>query len=224
MVKSKTQSAAKRDNTDAQKLIIERLADTYADTGSALRFSSVFELLIAVILSAQTNDNQVNKITKVLFEKYPDAASFSSLNAEELEQYIKTCGLYKTKSKNIITACKIITDDYGGQVPQTREALENLPGVGRKTASVILSVGFGKPALAVDTHVFRVSRRMGLSSGTTVDKIERDLCALIPEKQWGAAHHWLIWHGRRVCSARNPDCGNCPVSDICPSPNNQIIK
>jgi len=222
MVKNKAEPPAEKkdiEKTDManQKMIIERLADTYADTGSALHFDSVFELLVAVILSAQTNDNQVNKITEALFKKHPDAASFSCVNAEELEQYIKTCGLYKNKAKNIIAACRIITDDYGGQVPKTREDLEKLPGVGRKTASVILSVGFGQPALAVDTHVFRVSRRMGLSSGTTVDKVEHDLCALIPEKQWGEAHHWLIWHGRRACTARNPACGNCPVANLCPS-------
>ena len=183
--------------------ILKILESTYQEAKTALHFDSVFQLLVAVILSAQTNDNQVNKITKDLFARYPGPKDFLTLSQEELEQYIRTCGLYKNKAKNILAASRMICEQFDSQVPQTRENLMLLPGVGRKTANVILNVGFGKPALAVDTHVFRVARRLGLSSGTTPDAVEKELCLLVPEEKWGSAHHWLIWHGRKnLCGAK----------------------
>jgi len=191
------------------------LQDTYQGSRSALKFTSVFQLLVAVILSAQTNDNQVNAITAGLFAKFPAAADFAALSGAELERHIKTCGLYKNKAKNIIAASRIICEKYRGEVPRAREELMSLPGVGRKSANVVMSVGFGLPALAVDTHVFRVARRLGLASAANVDGVEEELCALLPSELWGEAHHWLIWHGRRVCRARDPQCGGCPVREYC---------
>lgn len=196
--------------------ILAILEETYRGTGSALKFGSVFQLLIAVMLSAQTNDNQVNRITDKLFPLYPDAASFAALTPEELEPLISSCGLYKNKAKNIVAASRIINDNYGGQVPADKEELVALPGVGGKTANVVLAVGYGIPALAVDTHVFRVANRMGLADAKTPQQTEAALCALIPKEKWGEAHHWLIWHGRKRCSARNPQCGDCPVARLCP--------
>jgi len=199
-----------------QKEILHILEENYSDTVSALHFDNVFQLLVAVVLSAQTNDNQVNKITKPLFQKYGDAASLAALTAEELEPYIKTCGLYKNKAKNIVALSQKILSEYQGQVPQNRESLMSLPGVGRKTANVVLAVGFGEPALAVDTHVFRVSRRLGLASANTADGVEKELCAIIPKEKWASAHHWLIWHGRRLCHAKRPQCDICPLMVVCP--------
>lgn len=199
------------------KQILYILETTYQGSKTALHFSTPFELMVATILSAQTNDNQVNKITDSLFKKYHTPEHFSKLTSEVLEQEIKTCGLYKNKAKNIIAASKFLENHYGGRVPNTREELMMLPGVGRKTANVILSNAFGIPALAVDTHVFRVSARLGLSTGTNPDETERQLVALIPEEKWGEAHHWLIWHGRKICLARNPNCEKCPVNQLCPS-------
>lgn len=200
-----------------KKQILALLEEMYGGSQGALEFESLYQLLVAVILSAQTNDNQVNKITEQLFAKYPDAPSIAALKTEELEQYIRTCGLYKSKAKNILAATRLILEEFGGEVPQTREDLMKLPGVGRKTANVVLSVGFGIPALAVDTHVFRVSRRLGLAAGAATDKVEEELCALIPKEKWGEAHHWLIWHGRRLCSAQKPKCDLCPLQQLCPS-------
>ncbi|MGI6361377.1 MAG: endonuclease III [Bacillota bacterium] len=195
--------------------ILEILEKTYQGSKTALNFNNTFQLLVAVILSAQTNDNQVNKITDELFKKYPDAKSMSSLRTTELENYIRTCGLYKNKAKNIIQTAKIINEEYEGQVPSDKESLMKLPGVGRKTANVIQSVGFGLPALAVDTHVFRVSRRLGLAKGRVPEAVEKELCAIIPEDKWGEAHHWLIWHGRKICKAQKPLCDICPLRELC---------
>lgn len=202
---------------DNQQKILQILEEVYRGYSTALRFSSPFELMVATILSAQTNDNQVNRITGSLFKKYHTAKQFSQLKPEVLEEEIKTCGLYKNKAKNIIAASQLIESRYGGNVPKTREELMTLPGVGRKTANVILSNAFGIPALAVDTHVFRVSARLGLSTGTTPDETEKQLVALIPREKWGDAHHWLIWHGRKICLARKPKCEECPVHLYCPS-------
>jgi endonuclease-3 len=200
---------------DAQS-ILATLAEVYANDGPALKYNSVYQLLIAVILSAQTNDNQVNKITEKLFVDYGTPEKMAELTVAELEKKIQTCGLYKNKAKNIIAANRMLLEEYGGVVPNTREELIKLPGVGRKTANVVLSVGFGLPALAVDTHIFRVAHRLGFSSGKTPDDVERDLCALIPEQDWAKAHHWFIWHGRRVCDARHPKCAECPLLEWCP--------
>jgi len=197
--------------------ILYRLNETYHDSRSALHFQTPYQLLVAVILSAQTNDNQVNKITDELFPAYPGPRQISSLSLMELENKIKTCGLYHNKAKNILAATAVIIKEYGGEVPADRDKLMLLPGVGRKTANVILSVAFGLPALAVDTHVFRVARRLGLAHGATPEKVEAELCLLIPQNHWSSAHHWLIWHGRKLCSAQRPHCRECFLNDICPS-------
>lgn len=212
--KSKTKriSAKERQRINA---VLAILADTYKDTKSALKYNSIYQLLIAVILSAQTNDNQVNKITDVLFIDHGTPETMVTLTLSEMEEYIKTCGLYKNKAKNVLATSQILLDQYSGQVPDSREELMKLPGVGRKTANVVLSVGFGKPALAVDTHVFRVSHRLGLSDGKDPLETEVDICRVIPEKDWADAHHWLIWHGRKVCSAQKPKCDSCPLVAFC---------
>ncbi|MCX7884883.1 MAG: endonuclease III [Caloramator sp.] len=195
--------------------IIAILEREYKNARCALNFSSPFELLVATILSAQTTDLNVNKATDVLFKKYNNPADFAALEINELEQYIKICGLYKTKAKNIIEASKKIILDYNGSVPDSFEELIKLPGVGRKTANVVLANAFNKDAIAVDTHVFRVSNRLGLSNAKDVIETEEQLMKNIPKEKWTSAHNWLIWHGRKVCSARNPNCSICPLSHIC---------
>ena len=199
------------------KDILAILENTYKGSRSALRYQSVFQLLVAVILSAQTNDNQVNRITSELFSRYSDAAAFAKLSPGELEPLINSCGLYKNKAKNIIAASQIIMEKFDGKVPSSKEALLSLPGVGSKTANVVLAVGFGIPALAVDTHVFRVANRLGLVHTRTPEETEVALCALIPKEKWADAHHWLIWHGRLICFARNPACKDCPLNKLCPT-------
>lgn len=196
---------------------MERLAAEYADTTTALRFADTFQLLIAVMLSAQTTDARVNRITPALFADFPTAQAFAAASPERLSPYIASCGLYVTKSKNIVAAARIIVERYGGQVPRTLEELTALPGVGRKTANVLLSVAFGVDAIAVDTHVFRVANRLGLARAKTPQEAERQLMRTIPQKWWSSAHHWLIHHGRAVCVARNPRCACCVVDDLCPS-------
>lgn len=210
----------KKNEKKAEKLkIIEGLAKAYPDAKPALHFESAFQLLVAVLLSAQCTDERVNIVTAELFQKAPDAPAMAALGEESIREIIKSCGLYKNKAKNIAALSKILTAEYGGAVPMEREALEKLPGIGRKSANVVMSVAFGIPALAVDTHVFRVSRRMGLSAGEDVRKVEDDLTALIPREDWAKAHHWLIFHGRRCCKAQKPLCEQCPVGEICPRIN-----
>lgn len=189
----------------------------YGNTGTALNYNSPFELLIAVILSAQCTDVRVNVITARIFPQYNSAAKMLTLSLTELEELIRDCGLFHSKAKNILAACRIIEEEFGGEVPDTFDKLITLPGVGRKTANVMLSVCFGVPALAVDTHVFRVSNRTKLAKGNTPVEVEEGLMKVIPREAWGNAHHWLIWHGRKVCRARNPLCTNCVVRDLCPS-------
>lgn len=196
--------------------MLRLLAAAYPDAKPALQYQNAFELLVAVLLSAQCTDERVNIVTRVLFAKAPDAAAMAALGEDDVKDTIKSCGLYQNKAKNIVALSKILAEQYGGVVPKEREALEALPGIGRKSANVVMSVAFGIPAIAVDTHVFRVSRRMGFSAGKDVRKVENDLMALIPEKDWGAAHHWLIFHGRRVCKAQKPLCDACPVGELCP--------
>ncbi len=195
--------------------IIDILGKKYENAETALDFNSTFELLVAVILSAQCTDARVNKVTEELFKSYNTPELISQMSLELLEEYIKTCGLYKNKAKNIKETATVITQKYNGIVPDNREELMLLPGVGRKTANVVLSVGFGKPAMAVDTHVFRVANRLGLSNGTDPLKVENDLVKLIPESNLSKAHHWLIHHGRQLCHARKPDCMNCPLAEYC---------
>lgn len=199
-----------------QREILAILKATYKGIGPALKFDSVYQLLVAVILSAQTNDNQVNKITAELFKNHGTPETMAQLSLEEIEDFIRTCGLYKNKAKSIYQTTRILLEQYGGEVPKNRDLLVKLPGVGRKTANVVLSVGFKEPALAVDTHVFRVSHRMGLSCGKNPYAVEKDLCAIIPKEDWADAHHWLIWHGRKACPAKKFDCEKCPVGKICP--------
>lgn len=195
--------------------IIKRLESHYFGAKPGLVYKNVFELLIATILSAQTTDKQVNAITGALFKKCPDAKSFCKLEQSEVEHMIKSCGFYKTKARNILKTCRILVQKYDGQVPKTKEELTALAGVGAKTANVVLSNAFGVPAIAVDTHVFRVSNRLGLAKAKDVIKTEKQLMKNIPKDKWSDAHHWLIWHGRKICAARRPDCENCFLADVC---------
>lgn len=201
---------------DDKKEILNRLEKQYFGAKPALHFRNAFELLIATMLSAQTTDKQVNAVTEALFEKAPDAAAMLRLSQNELEGYIKSCGFYHTKAQNLLAACRILVERFGGEVPQTMEELTTLPGVGRKTANVVLSNAFGVPGIAVDTHVFRVSNRLGLAAAKDVLETEMQLMKNIPADKWSDAHHWLIWHGRKVCTARKPACGVCFLYDICP--------
>jgi endonuclease-3 len=199
-----------------KKSILALLEETYRGLGTALNYSNPLELLIATILSAQSTDNQVNKITAKLFQKYPTPEALLALTEEELAQEIKGVGLYKNKARNILAAVEIILRDFEGQVPRNREDLLKLPGVGRKTANVVMANAFGIPALGVDTHVFRVAKRLDLARGRNPLEVEKELMELIPRDKWAEAHHWLIWHGRKVCKARNPLCHTCPVKMLCP--------
>lgn len=196
--------------------ILKRLERHYLGASPALNYRNSFELLIATMLSAQTTDKQVNAVTIALFEKAPDALSMLRLSQAELEQIIKSCGFYHTKAQNLLAACQRLVDEYGGEVPRTIEELTALPGVGRKTANVVLSNAFGIPAIAVDTHVFRVSNRLGLAHAKDVLETEKQLMENIPKHKWSDAHHWLIWHGRKICAARKPNCVECFLFDICP--------
>ncbi len=180
-----------------------------------LNFSSPFELLVAVTLSAQSTDVGVNKATTRLFPVANTPQAILALGEDGLKQYIKTIGLFNNKAANIIKACRMLIDDYDGEVPQDRESLEKLPGVGRKTANVVLNTAFGQPTMAVDTHIFRVSNRTGIAPGKTVRQVEDKLVRLIPDEFKQDAHHWLILHGRYVCKARKPACGACVISDLC---------
>ena len=197
------------------KILLEEMGRMYPAPECALEFGSLFQLLIAVILSAQTTDKQVNVVTKDLFRIYPDAASLAEADPSEVEQVIRRIGMYKTKAKNIIAAARMLMEEYGGEVPRDFDRLVKLPGVGRKTANVVLAVGCGVPAIPVDTHVFRVSNRIGIVSEKDVLKTELALMEALPEEAWINAHHALTWHGRRVCKARQPDGDACPIADIC---------
>ena len=201
--------------TKAQKTaILEKLEEMYPEAKAELVFSNPYEMLVATMLSAQCTDKQVNKVTPAVFARYPDANAMAEARVEDLYPMVKSCG-FKSKAGNIIGACRMIKDLHGGQVPDSREELMKLPGVGRKTANVVLSNAFGLPAFAVDTHVFRVSNRLGLCKADTVEETEKQMTRLIPEEKWGEAHHWLIWHGRRVCKAQRPLCEECGLREIC---------
>jgi endonuclease III len=198
----------------AQELAI--LERTYPNAVTALEYTNPFELLIAVILSAQTTDVRVNLTTPALFAKYPDAAALARADVEDVEQIIKSTGFFRMKAKNIVNAARALVAEHGGQVPSDRESLEALPGVGRKTANAVMSVVFEEAAFAVDTHVFRVAHRLGLTLATTPRGVEEDVTKLVPREKWRHAHHWLILHGREICKAPIPLCGRCPVT-MCPS-------
>ncbi|HEY2475146.1 MAG TPA: endonuclease III [Candidatus Cybelea sp.] len=209
----------------SRKVALEELAileKTYPHPATALEYRSDFELLIAVILSAQTTDARVNMTTPALFAKYPTPEKLASANLADVENIIRSTGFFRMKSKNIIACARDLVERFGGKVPHDREALESLAGVGRKTASVVMAAAFHEAALAVDTHVFRVSHRMGLTLGTTPRQVEDDLTKLVPSTNWGDATHWLILHGRQVCKAPTPRCSECPVNALCPTP--RIIK
>lgn len=195
--------------------ILDLLRAEYPDAGCALEHIDTFELLIAVVLSAQTTDVSVNKVTPQLFAKYPDAKALAAADQEDVIELIRTIGMYKTKSKNIIRLAQALCSEHDGKVPEDYDALVALPGVGRKTANVVLSVGFGHQRIAVDTHVFRVSNRIGLADETDVLKTELALMNILPEDRWTEAHHSLIFHGRRCCSARKPKCDNCAIAELC---------
>ncbi len=197
--------------------ILTVLSRLYPDVRTELVFSNNFELLIAVMLSAQCTDRQVNKITAKLFKKYHNPDDIAALTPDELAQDIRECGLYRNKSKNIVNTCRMLVEKYGSEIPAEMDALLSLPGVGRKSASVVLIVAFGKPAMPVDTHVFRLARRLGLSRGKTPEAVEKDLLVIIPPDQLGHVHHRIIYHGRRVCSARKPRCKECALQNLCPS-------
>ena len=201
-------------NKAKKERILQLLEETWPEAKAELHFSNPYETLVATVLSAQCTDRQVNLVTPAVFERYPDVASMAEAREEDLYPMVRSCG-FKSKAGHLISACRMIMDQYGGTVPSTREELTSLPGVGRKTANVVLSNAFGIPAFAVDTHVFRVSNRLGLCRTKTVEETEEQMTALIPREKWGRAHHWLIWHGRRICKAQHPLCGECPMKDLC---------
>ncbi len=197
--------------------LFERFETYESDPRTELNYASPYELVVAVALSAQATDVSVNKATAKLFAAADTPQKMLALGEEGLKPFISSIGLFNTKAKNVIRMAEVLIAEHGGEVPLDREALQKLPGVGRKTASVVLNELRIEPAIAVDTHVFRVSHRLGLSVGKTPDKVEADLMAIVPEPQLTRAHHWLILHGRYVCTARRPKCGECQVADLCPS-------
>lgn len=202
-------------NRGKRREIFARLSQANPTPKSELEYSTPFELLVAVILSAQATDKGVNIATRRLFRDADTPRKILALGADGLIEYIKTIGLYRAKAKHIMATCHILIDQHGGEVPRTREALERLPGVGRKTANVIMNVAFGEPTIAVDTHIFRVANRTGIAPGKNVDVVERKLLKFVPEEFRLHAHHWLILHGRYVCKARKPDCPSCIIADLC---------
>jgi len=199
--------------------LYSRLAAALPEPRSELEYVNPYTLLVAVVLSAQATDKGVNKATRPLFKVADSAEKMVELGEERLRDYIKTIGLFNTKAKNVIALSRILAEQYGGEVPRDRAALEKLPGVGRKTANVVLNVAFGQPTIAVDTHIFRVSNRTGLAPGKTVRAVEDELERVTPRAYALHAHHWLILHGRYVCKARKPDCPNCIIRDICRYPD-----
>lgn len=195
--------------------ILDLLEKEYPDAECALDYDSVFHLLLAVVLSAQTTDVSVNKVTPELFKKYETPKQLAQADEKEVAEIIRTIGMHRTKSKNIINMAKMLVEKYDGIVPESDEELVKLPGVGRKTANVVMAVGFGHQRIAVDTHVFRVSNRIGLVNESDVLKTELALMKTIPENRWTKTHHSLIFHGRRCCTARNPKCDECVIKDLC---------
>ena len=202
-------------NQNQRRELFARLKSLNPKPATELEYRTPFELLIAVILSAQATDKSVNQATRKLYKVASTPAQIQALGVTGLSAFIKTIGLYNAKAKNIIATCTVLLEQHHGQVPRTREALEALPGVGRKTANVILNTAFGEATIAVDTHIFRISNRTGLAPGKNVLQVENKLLKLVPEEYKLDAHHWLILHGRYVCKARKPDCGHCVLSDLC---------
>ncbi|RVU41261.1 endonuclease III [Rheinheimera riviphila] len=202
-------------NQQKRITILSRLRDANPTPTTELEYSSPFELLIAVLLSAQATDVGVNKATRPLFAIAKTPAAMLALGVDGVKHYIKTIGLFNTKAENVIKTCRILVEQHQGEVPENREALEALPGVGRKTANVVLNTAFGWPTIAVDTHIFRVSNRMNFAPGANVDQVEQKLLKVVPAEFKLDVHHWLILHGRYTCIARKPKCGSCPVEDLC---------
>lgn len=197
--------------------ILDALAAAYPEACCQLKHENPFQLLVATILSAQSTDQKVNQVTASLFREYPSPEKMLELSQAELEGRIKSIGLNKTKARNILETCRILIEKYGGKVPSILAELQQLPGVGRKTANVVLGNAFGIPAFPVDTHVFRVAKRLGIAQGKTPLEIERILTSIIPQNLWIDTHHRLIFHGRQVCSARNPQCSACTLQQYCTS-------
>ena len=208
-------------NRENRTEIFTRLRDQNPHPTTELEYSSDFELLVAVVLSAQATDVGVNKATARLYPVANTPETIFALGVDGLKEYIKTIGLFNSKAENIIQLCKILIEQHNSQVPRTREALEALPGVGRKTANVVLNTAFGLPTMAVDTHIFRVSNRTRIAPGKNVLEVEKRLVRLVPEEFLRDAHHWLILHGRYVCTARKPKCGECLIADLCEFPASQ---
>lgn len=202
-------------NADKRVEILSRLRTENPNPETELKYASVFELLISVILSAQATDVSVNKATEKLYAVANTPEAISALGLNKLKRYVKTIGLYNTKAANIIKTCRILTTEHSSEVPRTREALEALPGVGRKTANVVLNTAFGEPTMAVDTHIFRISNRTKFAPGKNVLQVEEKLLKVIPDEFIRDSHHWLILHGRYICTARKPRCGACVISDLC---------
>jgi endonuclease-3 len=202
-------------NRDKRQQIFERLRAANPHPTTELEYGNPFQLLIAVILSAQSTDVGVNKATRSLFRKVKTPGAMLKLGEEGLREHIKTIGLFNTKASNIMKTCTMLHEQHGGEVPRERAALEALPGVGRKTANVVLNTAFGQPTIAVDTHIFRVANRTGIATGKNVNEVEKRLLRLVPEKFLQDAHHWMILHGRYTCIARKPRCGSCTISDLC---------
>ena len=199
--------------------LIRHLERAYPDAACALRFTTPLELLVATILAAQCTDERVNQVTRTLFEKYRSAEDYARADPETFENDIRSTGFFRAKTRSVIGMARALVERHGGEVPRTREALEALPGVGRKTANVVLNTAFGEPTIAVDTHIFRVSNRTGLAPGPTVRAVEDNLVAVVPPGYRQGAHHWLILHGRYTCKARKPECWRCPIRDICRWPD-----
>lgn len=200
------------------EMILAELARLYPNAGPQLNFSNPYETLVATMLSAQCTDKQVNKVTPALFAAYPGVDEMAAAEPDEIYPYVKSCG-FKSKSVNIVMACRKVRDDYSSAVPDTMEGLTSLPGVGRKTANVVLAFAFGQDAIPVDTHVFRVANRLGLAEAKDPEHTERQLQAVIPKHDWSQAHHWLIYHGRQVCHAQHPDCEHCTLRSMCRGAN-----
>jgi len=202
-------------NPAKRQALFERLRAANPEPRGELEYSSPFELLVAVILSAQATDRSVNLATRELYKKANTPQALLALGVKGVERYVKSIGLYRTKAKNIIATCRLLLEQHGGEVPRDREALQALPGVGRKTANVVLNIAFGEPTIAVDTHIFRISNRTGLAPGKDPLAVEQKLLKVVPAEFRQHAHHWLILHGRYVCLARKPRCPECLVSDLC---------
>jgi endonuclease-3 len=202
-------------NAEKRKQIFERLKTANPNPTTELEYTTPFELLIAVILSAQATDVSVNKATRKLYTVASTPEKIFALGVDGLIPYVQTIGLYRNKAKNVIDTCRLLLEHHHGEVPRDRESLQALPGVGRKTANVVLNTAFGQPAMAVDTHIFRVSNRTGLAPGKNVDIVEQKLMKFVPPEYLLDAHHWLILHGRYTCLARTPQCWNCPIADLC---------